>query len=68
MRDNFEDVISSHGPREIKDVVATAGIMDFLSVRQDETLSRGDTPNNGDIVFCKETKKHLRNEYNGSKT
>jgi hypothetical protein len=45
-------VIPSHCPGEIKNVVATIGIMNLLSIRQDQTFARGDTPNNGDIMFC----------------
>ena len=57
MGDNFQDMVSSHGPRKIKDIVAAVGIMNFLSIRQDQTLSRGDTPNDSHVVLCSKGRK-----------
>jgi len=51
VRHNLEDVVPLHGPRKIKDIVPVFGNMHLLSVRQYKTFSRGNTPNNGNVVF-----------------
>ena len=48
---HLENVVSLHGPGKIKDIISAFGNVNFLSIRQNNTLSRGDTPNNGNVVF-----------------
>mmetsp|Transcript_116250 Transcript_116250/g.237765 ORF Transcript_116250/g.237765 Transcript_116250/m.237765 type:complete len:225 (-) Transcript_116250:317-991(-) len=51
VRHDLEDVVSLHRPRKVKDPVAVFGTVDLLPVRQDQSFSRGDTPNNCHVVF-----------------
>jgi hypothetical protein len=48
---NLENVVASHSPAKVKDTVAATGIMNFLTIGQDQTLTRSDTPNKRDIVL-----------------
>ena len=51
MCNNFHNVVSFHRPTVFKDSGSVFRIVNFLPVRQDQTFSRGDTPNNGHIVL-----------------
>jgi hypothetical protein len=48
---NLENVVASHSPAKVKDTVAATGIMNFLTIGQDQTLTRSDTPNKRYIVL-----------------
>jgi len=51
MGNNLQNMVPPHGPRKVKKAIAAVGIMNFLSVGQNQALSRRDTPNQGHIVF-----------------
>lgn len=51
MSQNLEYMISTHGPTVLKNIVAARGKVSLLSVHHDYSLSRGNTPNDGNIVL-----------------
>jgi hypothetical protein len=38
-------VVSSHRPREVEKAATTVGVMNFLSIHEDQSLPRRKTPN-----------------------
>jgi hypothetical protein len=54
---HLEDVIAAHGPGKVKDGVATAGVVDFVSVDENEALARGNRPNERHVVFFTATSR-----------
>jgi hypothetical protein len=54
---HLEDVIAAHGPGKVKDGVATAGVVDFVSVDENEALPRGNRPNERHVVFFTATSR-----------
>lgn len=55
MRDNLEDVVAPHGPAKVQDGPTRAGVMNLLSVSQDQAFSRRDAPHESDVVFLTTT-------------
>lgn len=51
MRYNFQNVVPPHGPWKVKDLGATIGVVDFLSVSKDEAFAGREGPDECDVVF-----------------
>ena len=56
MGDNFEHVISPHGPSMVKHSTATVGIMHFLAIGKDQPLPRRNTPHKSHVMFFSTTR------------
>jgi hypothetical protein len=48
---DFQDVIPTHRPTKVKDAVATARVVHFLPIGNDDALSGRDRPHQSDIVL-----------------
>ena len=51
MSGDFQNVVASHGPGEVEDVATAVGVVNFLSVGEDEAFTGCDGPDECDVVF-----------------
>lgn len=55
MGDNFQHMITTHGPAKVKYIAFAVRKVHFLTIREQESFARGDAPDKSDIVLLSAT-------------